>query len=106
MTRIASHVHPTFAYKIFEAAQWKQFQSDGVFNGSPVDIADGYIHLSSSEQVMGTIDKHFAGHADLIIAKIDLTILGDSVKWEASRGGALFPHIYGALPMLAVLSTE
>jgi uncharacterized protein (DUF952 family) len=102
----SSPVRPAFAFKIFEASQWKQFQADGVFNGAPVDIADGYIHLSTSEQVAGTIDKHFAGHDDLVIAKIDLTVLGDSVRWEVSRGGALFPHIYGALPMTAVLGTR
>lgn len=106
MTDKPSLTHPAFAYKIFEAAQWTQFQSDGVFNGAPVDIADGYIHLSPSDQVAGTIDKHFAGHIGLVIAKIDLTVLGDSVKWEVSRGGALFPHIYGALPMTAVLGTQ
>jgi beta-hydroxylase len=95
--------HPAIAYKILTADQWAQFQADGVFHGAPVDLADGYIHLSAAEQVQGTLDKHFAGQSGLVIAEIDLALLGDTVKWEVSRGGALFPHIYGPLPMAAVL---
>ena len=94
------------AFKIFTADQWAQFVSDGVFHGAPVDLADGYIHLSAADQVQGTLDKHFAGQAGLVIAEVDLTALGDAVKWEASRGGALFPHLYGLLPMAAVLRHE
>ena len=93
------------AFKIFTAAQWAQFQADGIFLGAPVDIADSYIHLSTADQVQGTLDKHFAGQDGLVIAEIDLVPLGDLLKWEPSRGGALFPHIYGPLPMHAVRST-
>lgn len=89
-------------YKILTADQWAKFEHDGVFHGAPVDIADGYIHLSTSEQLQGTLDKHFAGQAGLIIAAVDLSGFGDALKWEISRGGALFPHIYGPLPMAAV----
>lgn len=95
--------HPTTAHKILTADQWEQFQSDGIFLGAPVDLADGYIHLSATEQLQGTLDKHFAGQSGLVIAEVDLSQLGDTVKWEVSRGGALFPHIYGPLPMAAVL---
>jgi beta-hydroxylase len=94
------------AFKIFTADQWAQFVSDGVFHGAPVDLADGYIHLSTADQLQGTLDKHFAGQTGLVIAEIDLAVLGDAVRWEVSRGGALFPHLYGALPMAAVLKIQ
>lgn len=97
---------PTTAYKIVTAAQWAQFQADGVFHGAPVDLADGYIHLSAADQLQGTLDKHFAGQSGLVIAEVDLAALGESVKWEVSRGNALFPHIYGPLPMAAVLGVR
>jgi beta-hydroxylase len=93
---------PTTAYKILTAAQWAHFRRHGVFHGAPVDLDDGYIHLSAANQLQGTLDKHFAGQSDLVIAEVDLAALGETVKWEVSRGGALFPHIYGPLPMAAV----
>ena len=96
--------HPPIAYKIFTAAQCGQFQADGVFACAPVDLADGYIHLSTADQLQGTLDKHFAGQTGLVIAEIDLGLLGDTIRWEVSRGGALFPHIYGPLHMSAVRS--
>jgi ornithine lipid ester-linked acyl 2-hydroxylase len=94
------------AFKILTAEQWLCFQAEGEFNGAPVDLADGYIHLSAADQVQGTLDKHFAGQAGLVIAEIDLAMLGDAVRWEVSRGGALFPHVYGVLPMAAVRGTR
>ncbi|MBU6267804.1 MAG: DUF952 domain-containing protein [Sphingomonadales bacterium] len=95
--------HPTVAYKILTAPQLAELLH-GSFAGAPVDLADGYIHLSTAEQVAGTLDKHFAGQADLHLAAVDLAVLGDAVKWEVSRGNALFPHIYAALPLSAVLA--
>ena len=74
--------------------------------GAPVDLADGYIHLSAADQLQGTLDKHFAGQSGLVIAEVDLAMLGETVKWELSRDGALFPHIYGPLPMSAVIGTR
>jgi len=94
------------AFKILTAAQWAQFEADGVFHGAPVDLADGYIHLSTADQVQGTLDKHFAGQAGLVIAEVDLEMLGDDICWEISRGEALFPHLYGPLPMSAVVRTN
>ena len=94
------------AFKILTAQQWAQFEADGVFRGAPVDLTDGYIHLSTADQLQGTLDKHFAGQSELTIAEIDLTALGDAVRWEISRGDALFPHVYGILPMGAVISVE
>jgi uncharacterized protein (DUF952 family) len=96
----------TVAYKILTADQWAQFQAGGVFSGAPVDLADGYIHMSTAEQLDETLAKHFAGQPGLVIATIDLTRLTDALKWEVSRGGALFPHYYGALPMAAVVATK
>ena len=91
-----------FAFKVLTRAQWSVFRETGVFAGAPVDIADGYIHLSARDQVAETVAKYFAGQDDLILAMIDLPALGDMVKWEPSRGGALFPHIYGPIQMSAV----
>ncbi len=101
---------PTTAYKILTADQWAQFQADGVFAGAPVDLADGFIHLSAADQVVATLDKHFTGadgtrQAGLVIAEMDFAVLGEDVRWEISRGGALFPHVYGrALPISAVIA--
>lgn len=93
-----------FAYKILTRDQWDAFRTDGVFSGAPVDLADGYIHLSTKAQTAETVAKHFAGQDDLILAMVDLAALGDKLKWEVSRGGQLFPHLYGELPMSAVVT--
>jgi beta-hydroxylase len=95
---------PAIAFKILTADQWAQFERDGVFHGAPVDLADGYIHLSTAEQLSGTVAKHFAGQSGLHIAAVDLTALGDAVRWEPSRGGHLFPHLYSQIPLAAVSS--
>lgn len=92
------------AYKILTAGQLDELLAAGTFAGAPVDLADGYIHLSTAGQVRETLDKHFAGQAGVHIAAVDLTMLGDAVKWEVSRGGALFPHLYAALPLAAVIA--
>ena len=92
------------AFKILTASQWKQFRDDGMFHGAPVDLADGYIHMSSAEQVQGTLERHFRGQSGLVLAEIDLEAIADIVRWDVSRGGALFPHAYGSLPIEAVLS--
>jgi len=96
-------VRDTVAYKILTGEQLARLLADGTFAGAPVDLADGYIHMSTADQAQGTLDKHFAGQDDLHIAAVDLTALGDTVKWEVSRGGALFPHIYADLPLSAVV---
>jgi beta-hydroxylase len=94
------------AFKILTADQWAAFERAGLFHGAPVDVADGYIHLSTAEQLLGTLDKHFAGQAGLMIVEVSLHDLGDALKWEVSRGGALFPHLYATLPMSAVRSVR
>jgi len=94
----------TIVYKIMSAAELQQMQRDGVFRGSPVDLADGFIHLSCGSQLAATLDKHFGGVEGLMLVAVDLSRLGDSVRWEPARGGELFPHIYGTLPVDAVVS--
>lgn len=95
---------PQIAYKVLTAPQWAAWQDAGSFAGAPVDLADGFIHLSAADQVAGTLDKHFAGQPGLVIAAVNLGVLGNMVRWEVSRGGALFPHVYGPLPLAAVLA--
>ncbi|MBB3861209.1 uncharacterized protein (DUF952 family) [Novosphingobium hassiacum] len=93
----------TVAYKVLTAAQMAELET-GVFKGAQVDLADGYIHLSTAAQLTETVDKHFVGQDDLHVVAVDLEALGDAVKWEASRGGQLFPHIYGDLPLSAAVA--
>ena len=90
------------AYKVLTSEQMEVLLREGVFAGAPIDLADGYIHLSAADQVTETVDKHFAGQTGLLVAAVDLAALGDAVKWEPSRGGQLFPHIYASLPLSAV----
>jgi uncharacterized protein (DUF952 family) len=92
----------TTIYKICETAQWAQAEHDGEYRGSAVDFADGYIHFSTAAQVAGTAAKHFAGMSGLVLVAVDAEGLGAALKWETSRGGALFPHLYGTLPLTAV----
>ena len=91
-----------FAYKVLTAEQFDQFRADGVFKGAPIDLTDGYIHMSTCEQAAETVAKHFAGQDRLVMLMVDLAAFGDAIRWEESRGGALFPHLYGDLPMTAV----
>ncbi len=94
----------TLAYKVLTNDQMTALETNGSFAGAPIDLADGYIHLSTHAQLTETVDKHFAGQSDLWVAAVDLEALGDAVKWEPSRGGQLFPHIYAPLPLSAVLA--
>ncbi len=96
--------HPTTAYKVLTAEQMAALETDGVFTGAPVDRQDGYIHLSTAAQLTETVDKHFAGQDDLHVAAVDLEAMGDAVRWEESRGGQLFPHLYADLPLNAVIA--
>lgn len=83
--------------KLLRAAEWAQFQATGVFAGSPDDLRDGYIHLSTPEQAPATRAKWFAGEAGVMAITVDADRLGDALKWEAARGGQLFPHLYRPL---------
>lgn len=92
----------TEVYKICAAAIWREAEQRGAFRGAPVDLRDGYIHFSTAAQVVETAQRHFAGERDLVLVTVDAAELGANLRWEPSRGGALFPHLYGTLPMSAV----
>ncbi|MET3593258.1 uncharacterized protein (DUF952 family) [Mesorhizobium shonense] len=90
-------------YKIAPEAMWREAEKNGAFTGAPIDIADGFIHFSTGSQVRETAARHFAGQTDLLLIAIDQAKLGDALKYEVSRGGALFPHLYAPLDLDAVL---
>ena len=90
------------AYKLVDGGEWAEARTAGAYGGSAVDRADGYIHMSTADQLAETARRHYRGRGDLVLATVDLTGLGPSLRWEASRGGAMFPHLYGDLPMTAV----
>jgi len=93
-------------YKILTAGQWRAARAANVFRGSLDDWRDGFIHLSTREQVAETARRHFADAGELRVLVIDAARLGESLKWEPSRGGDLFPHLYGDLPLSAVERVE
>jgi uncharacterized protein (DUF952 family) len=93
-------------YKIEDKSEWSNALAKGVYIGAPIDLADGFIHFSTADQVRETAARHFGGREGLIIAAIDAEQLGSRLKWEVSRGGALFPHLYGQLDMKAVTMTH
>lgn len=84
-------------YKIFRKAEWAAFDQAGQTDGAPIDVQDGFIHFSTAEQAEETAAKHFAGEDDLVLVAVDADAAGDALKWEPSRGGALFPHLYRPL---------
>ncbi len=85
-------------FKILRKADWAAAVDAGVYTGSAVDVRDGFIHFSTAAQAIETAAKHFAGQSDLVIVRLESEALGEGLKWEPSRGGALFPHLYGPLP--------
>ena len=93
-------------YKILDARAWTAAKAAGVFEGSPVDHADGYIHFSTAEQAQETARRHFAGQADLVLLTVETESLGQALRWEPSRGGDLFPHLYAPLPLTAIVSVQ
>ena len=96
----------TTIYKICAAAEWRDAERAGVFRGSAVDLRDGYIHFSTAAQVAETAARHFAGQRDLVLVAVDAAALENRLKWEPSRGGALFPHLYGTLDIAAARRVE
>ncbi len=89
-------------YKIVTEVAWREAAQAGVFKGAAIDLSDGYIHFSTAKQVEDTAARHFAGQADLVLVAVDTGKLGDALKYEPSRGGALFPHLYAPLDFAAV----
>jgi uncharacterized protein (DUF952 family) len=92
----------TAIFKIVSSPEWRAAESAGVFQGAAIDLSDGYIHFSNAEQVEETAAKYFAGRTDLLLVAVEAAKLGDALKWEVSRGGALFPHLYAPLFLEAV----
>ena len=97
---------PTVIYKICTRAEWAEAQAKGRYEGSADDLRDGFIHFSSPYQVAATAAKFFAGRTDLLLVAVDGDRLGSELKWEPSRGGDLFPHLYCDLPMDAVIGVD
>jgi uncharacterized protein (DUF952 family) len=96
----------TTIYKICTASEWHEAEHAGAYRGSAVDRKDGFIHFSTAEQAPETASKWFAGQRDLVLVAVDGDALGARLKWEPSRGGALFPHLYGDLALSAVLRVD
>jgi uncharacterized protein (DUF952 family) len=96
----------TLIYKLVPKALWRAAEAVAEFAGAPLDLADGYIHFSTGAQVRETAAKHFAGARDLLLVTVNAKRLGDALKWEPSRGGDLFPHLYGKLRLGDVLRVD
>ena len=91
-------------YKLVDRTEWSQARAAGAYDGSALDRADGYIHMSTAGQLAETARRHYAGQDGLVLVTVDPTVLGEGLRWEPSRGGDLFPHLYGPLPMSAAVS--
>ena len=94
--------HPEHVYHLARRAEWDAAQSTGVYRGSADDRRDGYQHFSTAEQIVESARRHRAGEPDLLLLRVRTAELGDALRWEPSRGGGLFPHLYGELPVSAV----
>ncbi len=91
-----------YIYKVLTPDQWADFQARSIFTGSPVDIADGYIHMSCASQLKETLDKWYADQAEIVLLRIEASAVEADLKYEISRGGAEFPHLFADLPRSAV----
>ena len=94
----------TVAYKVLTADQMATLEHHGRLEGSPADLTDGFVHLSTAEQLPGTLARHYAGQSDLHLAAVDLDAVEASLKWAPARDGALFPHLYAPLTLDAVVA--
>ena len=95
---------PISVYKICPETAWDEARRTGLYKGSADDLRDGFIHLSAAAQLAGTARKHFAGQTGLVLVEVEAAKLGTALKWEISRGGALFPHLYADLPVETAVS--
>lgn len=105
-TAAKGHLSDMLIYKIFRRPEWEELATEKETHGAPVDLADSFIHFSTASQARETAAKHFSGESDLVLAAIDADSLGDALKWETSRGGALFPHLYGVLQLSHVVWSQ
>ncbi len=103
---VAGHHPGMLIYKILRAHEWAELEAAGESRGAPVDLADGFIHFSTASQLAETARRHFAGAEGLVLAAVETDRLGDALKWEPSRGGEDFPHLYASLPLAAVVWTR
>jgi uncharacterized protein (DUF952 family) len=97
---------PSTIYRLLAADAWRHAQAAGSFQGSEHDERDGFIHFSTAEQLAETARRHYAAQSGLLLLGVSVGALGSALRWEPSRGGALFPHLYGALPVAAVSRVE
>lgn len=97
------HEQRMLIFKIFRRSEWDQFRAQGETLGAPVDLADGYIHLSTAAQVTETAARHFRGESNLVLVAVNDASLSAALRWEPSRGGQLFPHLYRPLRMADVV---
>ncbi len=102
-TGASGQTPPMRIYKILRASEWADLQAQGETPGAPIDVADGFVHFSTAGQAQETAAKHFAGETGLILAALEADSLGDALKWEVSRGGDKFPHLYGPLRLADVI---
>nr|WP_321251805.1 DUF952 domain-containing protein [uncultured Ruegeria sp.] len=93
-------------YKIFRSDEWTTLQDQGASDGAPIDVTDGFVHFSTAQQAAETAAKHFAGVDGLVLLACDADAMGDDLRWEVSRGGALFPHLYRQIRMTDVIWTR
>lgn len=93
-------------YHMCTLSEWRTAEAEGVYNGSSQDASDGFIHFSTAAQVATSAAKHRAGQTGLVLLSVDPTLLGDALKWEQARGGDLFPHLHGPLPVSVVSAAD
>lgn len=105
-TKLRKEFYWNMIYKICSRELWQQAVDAGEFTGAEIDLADGYIHFSAAHQVRETLAKHFSGRMDLVLIAVDEATLGPALKWEISRGGDSFPHLYGVLTIASVGSVQ
>ncbi|MGH1415318.1 MAG: DUF952 domain-containing protein [Pelagimonas sp.] len=103
---LARHHAHMLIYKILRAPEWADLQAKGETAGAPIDVSDGFVHFSTAAQARETAAKHFAGEVDLTLAALDAERLGAALKWEVSRGGAEFPHLYAPLRLADIVWSE
>ena len=96
----------TRIYKLIDRGRWEQALAQGRFEGAGADLTDGYIHFSTADQAQETARRHFAGQGGLVLLSVATESLGEALRWEPSRGGDLFPHLYSALPTSAVVAAH